>query len=153
MLVSAKQAHCIVRGFFSFSSSSSHLLLLLSYRDFLHNTISLPNSAILKAISFPVVSITSWACFISVVYRHLLVSGSPLINFVSIPTTPHSLMVSSLGLLLVFRTNSAYQRFAVSLLSSVFDVVCDAGPIRWRLLVVVVPPRLVQSNSHLYVHT
>jgi len=29
-----------------------------------------------------------------------------------IPTAPHSLMVSSLGLLLVFRTNSAYQRFA-----------------------------------------
>jgi len=28
-----------------------------------------------------------------------------------IPTQPHSLLVSSLGLLLVFRTNSAYQRF------------------------------------------
>lgn len=34
-----------------------------------------------------------------------------------LPTTPHSLMVSALGLLLVFRTNSAYQRFAVRLWS------------------------------------
>mmetsp|Transcript_13406 Transcript_13406/g.31168 ORF Transcript_13406/g.31168 Transcript_13406/m.31168 type:complete len:542 (+) Transcript_13406:86-1711(+) len=82
-----------------------------SSKDWLHNTISLPNSAILRAIRFPLWSMTAWAFFVSLVHRYLSIRDSPALKYLCIPTQPHSLMVSSLGLLLVFRTNSAYQRF------------------------------------------
>jgi hypothetical protein len=82
-------------------------------RDWLHNTINLPNSAILKDISFPVTFMTIWGTLIAVIYKRLLKTGrAELASNMCIPTQPHSLMVSALGLLLVFRTNSAYQRFA-----------------------------------------
>lgn len=82
-------------------------------RDWLHNTINLPNSAILKAIQFPVLSMTVWGALISLFHRRLLSTGRlDLARHMCIPSGPHSLMVSALGLLLVFRTNSAYQRFA-----------------------------------------
>ncbi len=55
---------------------------------------------------------TSWATFLSVMYLHLLRTNPMAAEAMCIPGTPHSLMVSALGLLLVFRTNSAYQRFA-----------------------------------------
>ena len=85
-------------------------------RDWLHNTINLPNSAILKAIQFPVLSMTFWGALISFLHRKLLLAGRvDLARHMCIPSGPHSLMVSALGLLLVFRTNSAYQRFAVSI--------------------------------------
>ena len=82
-----------------------------SSADWFHNTLSLPNSAILKAIRFPVSFMTSWATFISILYLHLLKTRPRTAMCLVIPSTPHSLMVSALGLLLVFRTNSAYQRF------------------------------------------
>lgn len=56
---------------------------------------------------------TSWATVISLAYRHLLRTNPVAAQRMCLPATPHSLMVSALGLLLVFRTNSAYQRFAV----------------------------------------
>jgi predicted membrane chloride channel (bestrophin family) len=37
-------------------------------------------------------------------------------SLLSIPSSAHGFVVSSLGLLLVFRTNSAYQRFLVGIL-------------------------------------
>jgi putative membrane protein len=80
--------------------------------DWLHNTMSLPNSAILRAIRGPVVFMTCWAGFLSVLHRHLLLTHPVAAELMSIPQTPHSLMVSALSLLLVFKTNSAYQRFA-----------------------------------------
>lgn len=83
-----------------------------SSSDWFHNTLSLPNSAILKAIRFPVIFMTSWATFISLLYNKLLQTNAVAASKMVIPTSPHSLMVSALGLLLVFRTNSAYQRFA-----------------------------------------
>jgi len=84
-----------------------------SSRDWWHNTISLPSSGILRDIRFPVVSMTSWASFVSILYLNLLHNGhAKIANLMCVPSTPHSLMVSALGLLLVFRTNSAYQRFA-----------------------------------------
>jgi len=86
----------------SFSSSS----------DWFHNTASLPNSAILRAIRGPVLFMTSWATFLSILYRHFSIHKPTVAQMMSIPTTPHSLMVSALSLLLVFKTNSAYQRFA-----------------------------------------
>lgn len=54
---------------------------------------------------------TSWATFLAMLHRKLLVTNPEAAALMCIPTTAHSLMVSALGLLLVFRTNSAYQRF------------------------------------------
>lgn len=82
-------------------------------RDWLHNALSLPTSRILKSISFPVFSMTFWGMAISLLHRYLEMNGKQEIAAkLCIPIQPHSLMVSALGLLLVFRTNSAYQRFA-----------------------------------------
>mmetsp|Transcript_4246 Transcript_4246/g.11786 ORF Transcript_4246/g.11786 Transcript_4246/m.11786 type:complete len:379 (+) Transcript_4246:721-1857(+) len=53
-----------------------------------------------------------WSSIVSFIHRMLLKKNPALAGHMSIPTAPHSLMVSALGLLLVFRTNSAYQRFA-----------------------------------------
>jgi predicted membrane chloride channel (bestrophin family) len=83
-----------------------------SSRDWWHNTLSLPNSAILRDIKSPVIAMTSWATFISMLYLRLLKNRPNVAQHMFLATTPHSLMVSALGLLLVFRTNSAYQRFA-----------------------------------------
>jgi hypothetical protein len=82
-------------------------------RDWLHNALSLPTSRILKSISFPVFSMTFWGMAISLLHKYLEMNGKQEIAAkLCIPIQPHSLMVSALGLLLVFRTNSAYQRFA-----------------------------------------
>lgn len=82
-------------------------------RDWLHNALSLPTSRILKSISFPVFSMTFWGMTISLFHKYLEMNGKQEIAAkLCIPIQPHSLMVSALGLLLVFRTNSAYQRFA-----------------------------------------
>lgn len=84
-----------------------------SSRDWLHNTITLPNSAILREIRSPVLAITSWATFLSLLHRKFLLNNNLVAaECMYIPGSPHSLMMSALGLLLVFRTNSAYQRFA-----------------------------------------
>jgi predicted membrane chloride channel (bestrophin family) len=87
-----------------------------SSRDWFHNTMSLPQSVVLKNIRSPVLAVTSWATFLSIVHHHLLyhssVRNSQWATHLYISSTPHSLMMSALGLLLVFRTNSAYQRFA-----------------------------------------
>jgi len=52
---------------------------------------------------------TLWATIISLIYKFL--PNRDIAKKMIIPTQPHSLLTSSLGLLLVFRTNSAYQRF------------------------------------------
>lgn len=83
-----------------------------SSRDWFHNTVTLPNSAILKNIRSPVLAVTSWATFLSILHRKLLGTNFVAASHMHISGTPHSLMMSALGLLLVFRTNSAYQRFA-----------------------------------------
>lgn len=82
-------------------------------RDWLHNTINMPNSVILKSVRFPVTFMTCWGLVISFIHYRLKKMGEDAIaSRFCIPTAPHSLMVSALGLLLVFRTNSAYQRFS-----------------------------------------
>jgi predicted membrane chloride channel (bestrophin family) len=84
-----------------------------SSRDWWHNTITLPTSGILRDIRSPVLAATSWATFLSVLHRHLLrVHPQRATQLYLSSSAPHSLMMSALGLLLVFRTNSAYQRFA-----------------------------------------
>jgi predicted membrane chloride channel (bestrophin family) len=82
-------------------------------RDWLHNTITLPNSAILRNVLHPVLFMTIWGLLISIGHRYLVRNSlAHIAKRFCIPTAPHSLTVSALGLLLVFRTNSAYQRFA-----------------------------------------
>jgi predicted membrane chloride channel (bestrophin family) len=91
-----------------------------SSRDWFHTIITFPNSGVLRDTKSPVMFITGWATMLSLVYEALLhyqSSGSATaaawMNLlpVPLPLAPHSLMMSVLGLLLVFRTNSAYQRF------------------------------------------
>ncbi|KAL3913498.1 MAG: hypothetical protein SGILL_006463 [Bacillariaceae sp.] len=83
-----------------------------SSSDWLHNTMSLPSSAILRSIRGPVFFMTCWAFLLSVLHGKLLITHPGAAELMSIPLAPHSLMVSALSLLLVFKTNSAYQRFA-----------------------------------------
>jgi ion channel-forming bestrophin family protein len=81
-------------------------------RDWFHNTINLPKSEILRSVRSPVLAVTCWASFLSVLHHRLLRTNPLAAQHMYIPSAPHSLMMSALGLLLVFRTNSAYQRFA-----------------------------------------
>lgn len=89
-----------------------------SSRDWIHNVASIPSSSVLREIMNPVLSITVWSTFVSIIYRVMTNTKSTFWNqfalSMCIPTQIHSFLVSSLGLLLVFRTNSAYQRFVVS---------------------------------------
>lgn len=80
-----------------------------SSADWFHNVINFPQSQILRNVINPTISLTIWATMISVLHKY----GSKRVReIICIPTTCHSIMVSTLGLLLVFRTNSAYQRFS-----------------------------------------
>mmetsp|Transcript_18669 Transcript_18669/g.28982 ORF Transcript_18669/g.28982 Transcript_18669/m.28982 type:complete len:622 (-) Transcript_18669:119-1984(-) len=84
-----------------------------SASDWAHNAWTLKSSTVLREILNPVLCMSFWGVFISVLHRIFLNRG--MTNFarhMCISSTPHSLMVSALSLLLVFRTNSAYQRFA-----------------------------------------
>ena len=87
-----------------------------SASDWLHSMQSLPHSGILREIKGPVGWITAWSTLVSIVYKMCNVGkfgsvGSNLACNMSFGSTPHSFISSTLGLLLVFRTNSAYQRF------------------------------------------
>mmetsp|Transcript_21883 Transcript_21883/g.45185 ORF Transcript_21883/g.45185 Transcript_21883/m.45185 type:complete len:615 (-) Transcript_21883:193-2037(-) len=83
-----------------------------SSRDWWHNTVTMPSSSILRDVLSPVMAMTTWAMVISLVHRRLLRRYPLMAGHMCMSSSPHSLMVSALGLLLVFRTNSAYQRFA-----------------------------------------
>ena len=84
-----------------------------SASDWLHNIQSLPRSSILREIKGPVITIVVWSTLVSIVHKVLILSGKANIaNRMCLSSKPHSLLVNSLGLLLVFRTNTAYQRFA-----------------------------------------
>lgn len=86
-----------------------------SASDWFHNMQSLPNSAILREIKGPVGWITAWSTLVSVVYKSCHMAGwGNVADMMCLGSTPHSLISSVIGLLLVFRTNSAYQRFKVS---------------------------------------
>jgi hypothetical protein len=89
-----------------------------SASDWLYNVMSLPKSSVLRDIRNPVVTVAVWSTLVSIVQRCLAMSSSGILKQMAsnmcIGATPHNFLVSSLGLLLVFRTNSAYQRFYVS---------------------------------------
>jgi Bestrophin, RFP-TM, chloride channel len=85
-----------------------------SASDWFHNIITLPRSSILKEIKGPVLSITLWSALVSIVHQTLLHHNMlKAAKAMTMTNKPHSFLVSALGLLLVFRTNSAYQKFAV----------------------------------------
>lgn len=95
----------------------------VSASDWSHNIRNIFYSRILRDISSPVVWTSIWATFWSVIYRFLTAASESnkeniadlsyrIASSIIIPTTAHSVMVSAMSLLLVFRTNSAYQRFA-----------------------------------------
>ncbi len=81
--------------------------------DWLHNIASIPKSTVLRDIKNPLLTIFTWSSFISIIHKCLASNQAykHLAMNMAIGTQMHSLMISSLGLLLVFRTNSAYQRF------------------------------------------
>lgn len=84
-----------------------------SASDWLQNIKSLPRSTILRAIQGPVVTVMFWSFCVSIVHGLLRRFGRKAwADSMCISSKPHSFLVSALGLLLVFRTNSAYQRFA-----------------------------------------
>ena len=95
-----------------------------SASDWLHNMETLKDSSILRSIRGPVLAIFAWSTIVSIIHYILKKTVTTttstasswsqyLLQTLSIPsTTPHSLVVSALGLLLVFRTNSAYSRFS-----------------------------------------
>ena len=95
----------------------------ISASDWSHNILNLLHSRILRDVRSPVIFSCMWATFWSVVYKSLVNAGASadtniasfariVASSMTIPTTAHSVMVSAMSLLLVFRTNSAYQRFA-----------------------------------------
>lgn len=95
----------------------------ISAVDWSHNMFNILNSRILRDVKHPVFFACLWATFWSVVYKSLIAIGSSpnkdvadlalrSASTMTIPTTAHSMMVSAMSLLLVFRTNSAYQRYA-----------------------------------------
>jgi hypothetical protein len=85
-----------------------------SASDWLYNVRSLPQSKVLREIRHPVLAVAAWSFVVSVVHRFALQHYPTVARHMCIPGTAHSFVVSALGLLLVFRTNSAYQRFNVS---------------------------------------
>lgn len=101
-------------------------------RDWFHSAITLPNSGILKEIRNPVIAITSWATFLSCLHRRLVRTNPVAAELMSLPAAPHSLMMSALGLLLVFRTNSAYQRFAEG--RAIWEGIINASRDLFRML-------------------
>ena len=84
-----------------------------SARHWLQNIRSIPRSTILREIKGPVVTVMAWSLVVSLVHKGFLSLGwTSLASRMCLDSKPHSYLVSALGLLLVFRTNSAYQKFA-----------------------------------------
>ncbi|CAM9221976.1 unnamed protein product [Discosporangium mesarthrocarpum] len=75
-----------------------------SSSDWVHNILTIPTSVILHRIKMPLLAQTSWATLVLVI--HAAFRGSWCLSM-----KPHTLLGSALGLLLVFRTNAAYNRF------------------------------------------
>lgn len=76
--------------------------------DWLASLRGIPRSSLLRRISGPLLWTTLNAWFTYLIFLQLTLLGLPLPG---IGVTVHSLLGSALGLLLVFRTNTAYSRF------------------------------------------
>ena len=74
-----------------------------SASDWAHNMLSLPYSTILHEIRGPVGWITAWSTLVSLTYKMCQWNGmQSLAHKMCLGPTPHSLIASSIGLLLVF---------------------------------------------------
>jgi len=82
-----------------------------SAADWLQNIKSLPGSLILRSIRGTVLTVTLWAFLVSLIHFVLMRTAPTIAARLCVSDKPHSFLASALGLLLVFRTNSAYQRF------------------------------------------
>mmetsp|Transcript_15351 Transcript_15351/g.30573 ORF Transcript_15351/g.30573 Transcript_15351/m.30573 type:complete len:401 (+) Transcript_15351:183-1385(+) len=80
-------------------------------RDWLHNVYTLRTSSVLRQIKGPVTLCFWWGVLVSLLHRAIGRAGHAIGDHMLITKTPHSLLGSALGLLLVFRTNTAYARF------------------------------------------
>ena len=102
-----------------------------SASDWLYNLKTWRNSSVLREVKQPVKWMTIWAFLLSLLQKSLLWSGNNkwAMNM-CLPHSAHSFLVSSLGLLLVFRTNSAYQRFLVR---STYDTEWILYPLSYSL--------------------
>ena len=103
-------------------SSSNFVNNRHSASDWFYNVRTFLQSEILREVKGPVLAVAGWSAVVSVVHRICLSSSSKPLATVAqhmcVPGTAHSFLVSALGLLLVFRTNSAYQRFYVRFIHS-----------------------------------
>lgn len=112
----------------------------ISSSDWLESIRTIPKSKILWRICNPLLSITGFAAVVSVLHCLLGMPGLPSLS-------AHTLLGSGLSLLLVFRTNTAYQRFQegrkiwndlldicrdIALSMSLFRY--EAGPKRLRII-------------------
>mmetsp|Transcript_7489 Transcript_7489/g.11196 ORF Transcript_7489/g.11196 Transcript_7489/m.11196 type:complete len:387 (+) Transcript_7489:64-1224(+) len=70
--------------------------------DWFHNILTIPSSIILNRIQMPVLWQMIWAS---------IIVAANFFKPIQISMKPHTLLGSALGLLLVFRTNAAYNRF------------------------------------------
>ncbi|KAL7555283.1 hypothetical protein ACHAWF_018920 [Thalassiosira exigua] len=100
----------------------------ISASDWAHNVKNIPMSTILQDVLSPVAWVFAWSTLWSVVHHFLGKAASEVAasgggmrtlatavwigRHMTLPTTQHTMMVSVMSLLMVFRTNSAYQRFA-----------------------------------------
>ena len=87
-----------------------------SASDWVHNLKTWRNSSVLREIQNPVIVLSAWATAVSLVQKTLLAKNTRWAANMCVPHSAHTFLVSSLGLLLVFRTNSAYQRFMVRII-------------------------------------
>ena len=106
--ISIPGASATAHDYVTYRSRSGEILSIpqaerYSSKDWLHNLRTLPYSGLLKRINSIVLINVLWSLVVFIVYR-----------FAPFPCPGakcHSLLGSALGLLLVFRTNTAYNRF------------------------------------------
>lgn len=72
--------------------------------DWFRNVLSLPHSFILQRVSGQVMVFTGWAAFVTYLNYSVGVKWE-------VASQPHTWMLTAVGLLLVYRTNAAYDRF------------------------------------------
>jgi predicted membrane chloride channel (bestrophin family) len=103
-----------------------------SSNRYIQELMNMPSSLVLRGLSVQAFGVAAWA--LAIITYNFLVKKNPLRMRVlppmlSIPGLPLSLLCPSLGLLLVFRTNKAYERWREGRIawsevnSKIFDVV------------------------------
>lgn len=92
-----------------------------SSTDWFASLCSLPGSSLLRCIKGPIICTGLMAMLVCLLHYFL----APLGHFPSLGLQAHSLLGSALGLLLVFRTNTAYARFWEG--RKIWEKILDSG--------------------------